>query len=70
MLAGRKLREETVLAQIPQDKTLLVHCRSGKRSADSINFLKEIGYDNDKMYNVAGGILAWADQIDPTMPNY
>jgi len=70
VLAGRKLRGETVLAQIPQDKTLLVHCRSGKRSADSINFLKEVGYDNNKMYNVAGGILAWADQIDPSMPKY
>jgi adenylyltransferase/sulfurtransferase len=70
VLAGRKLREETVLAQIPQDKTLLVHCRSGKRSADSIKFLAEVGYDMDKMYNVAGGILAWADQIDPTLPKY
>ena len=70
VLAGRKLREETVLAQIPQNKTLLVHCRSGKRSADSIKFLAEVGYDMDKMYNVAGGILAWADQIDPSLPKY
>jgi molybdopterin/thiamine biosynthesis adenylyltransferase/rhodanese-related sulfurtransferase len=70
VLAGRKLREETVLAQIPMDKTLLVHCRSGKRSADSILFLAEVGYDMDKMYNVAGGILAWADQIDPKLPKY
>jgi adenylyltransferase/sulfurtransferase len=70
VLAGRKLREETVLVQIPQDKTLLVHCRSGKRSADSIHFLAEVGYDMDRMYNVAGGILAWADQIDPTLPKY
>lgn len=70
VLAGRKLREETVLAQIPQDKTLLVHCRSGKRSADSIKFLAEAGYDMDRMYNVAGGILAWADQIDPSLPKY
>lgn len=70
VLAGRKLREETVLAQIPMDKTLLVHCRSGKRSADSILFLAEAGYDMDKMFNVAGGILAWADQIDPTLPKY
>lgn len=70
VLSGRKLREETVLADIPKDKTLLVHCRSGKRSADTINFLKEVGYDNNKMYNVAGGILAWADQIDPKMPKY
>ena len=70
VLAGRKLPEETVLAKIPKDKTLLVHCRSGKRSADSINFLREAGYDPDKMYNVLGGILAWADEIDPTLPKY
>ncbi|MCU0513034.1 MAG: molybdopterin-synthase adenylyltransferase MoeB [Anaerolineae bacterium] len=70
LLAGRKLYEETVLARIPKDKVLLVHCRSGKRSADSINFLKEAGYDADKMFNVAGGILAWAKEIDPTLPTY
>jgi adenylyltransferase/sulfurtransferase len=70
VLAGRKLAEETVLAQIPKDKTLLVHCRSGKRSADSIKFLREAGYDNAKMYNVIGGILAWAKEIDPTLPSY
>ncbi|XWX04520.1 molybdopterin-synthase adenylyltransferase MoeB [Aggregatilineales bacterium SYSU G02658] len=70
VLAGRKLRDETVLAQIPMDKPLLVHCRSGKRSADSILFLAEVGYDMDKMFNVAGGILAWADEIDPTLPKY
>ena len=39
---------------------------SGKRSADSIAYLSEIGYDLDKMYNVTGGILAWAD----VMPKY
>lgn len=70
VLAGRKLREETVLAQIPLDKDLLVHCRSGKRSADSIEFLREAGYDPDRMFNVAGGILAWADEIDPSLPKY
>lgn len=68
--AGRKLWEETVLGEIPKDKTLYVHCRSGVRSADSIGFLSEIGYDLDKMYNVEGGILAWADEIDPEMPKY
>ena len=70
VLAGRKLPEETILAQIPRDKTLLVHCRSGKRSADSINFLREAGYSDAKMYNVLGGILAWAEEIDPTLPTY
>lgn len=70
VLAGRKLPEETVLTQIPRDKTLVVHCRSGKRSADSITYLKEIGYDPDNMYNLLGGILAWADEIDTTLPQY
>ncbi len=68
--AGRKLWEETILKDIPKDKTLYLHCRSGKRSADSIQFLSEIGYDLDKMFNVVGGILAWADEIDPDMPKY
>ena len=70
ILGGRKMWEETVLKDIPKDKTLYVHCRSGKRSADSIGFLSEVGYDLDKMYNVTGGILAWADEIDPEMPKY
>lgn len=70
ILAGRKLWEETVLKDIPKDKILYVHCRSGRRSADSIAYLSEIGYDLKKMYNVKGGILAWADEIDPSMPKY
>lgn len=70
VIAGRKLPDETILAQIPTDKTLYVHCRSGKRSADSINFLVEAGYDADKLHNVVGGILAWADEIDPSLPKY
>ena len=68
--AGRKLWEETALKDIPRDKTLYVHCRSGKRSADSIAYLSEIGYDLERMYNVEGGILAWADEIDPEMAKY
>ncbi len=69
VLAGRKRREDTVLAQIPTDREIVVHCRSGKRSADSIKFLREAGYKN-KLVNLKGGILAWADEIDPSMPTY
>ena len=70
VLAGRKLREETVLNDIPQDADIVVHCRSGKRSADVINMLTEVGYDGDKLRNLEGGILAWARDIDPTLPTY
>ncbi len=69
VLAGRKRREDTVLAQIPMDREIVVHCRSGKRSADSINFLREVGYTNT-LVNLKGGILAWANEIDPSMPKY
>ena len=70
VLAGRSRPEETVLDQIPQDRTVVVHCRSGKRSADTIQYLLEAGYDNDRLFNLEGGILAWADRIDPTLPKY
>jgi adenylyltransferase/sulfurtransferase len=69
VLAGRKLREETVLADIPTDREVIVYCRSGKRSADAIGFLREAGYHN-QLINLTGGILAWAKEIDPTMPAY
>lgn len=70
VIAGSKQVEETLLAQIPPDKELIVHCRSGKRSADTISFLQEAGYDLKRMYNLVGGILAWADEIDPSLPKY
>lgn len=69
ILAGRKTREMTVLAQIPDDREIIVHCRSGVRSADSIRFLRQVGYQN-KLLNLKGGILAWANEIDPMMATY
>ena len=52
----------------PYDE-ILVHCRSGARSADIVKFLRnDIGLKNVK--NVKGGILAWAKEIDPSLPQY
>lgn len=53
---------------IPKDKPVVVHCRSGKRSGKIVEKLEEHGFDN--AYNLAGGILAWADEIDPSLPKY
>ena len=61
---GSKLGE---LAQY-KDKEVLLHCRSGARSQKAALELKAAGFSNVK--NVAGGILAWAEKIDPTMPKY
>lgn len=68
--AGRKTADQTVLAHIPRDQEVIVHCRSGVRSADVIKLLREVGYDPDNLVNVEGGILAWARQIDPSLPTY
>ncbi len=56
------------LDQIPQDRDVVVHCRSGVRSADVIRRLQERGYT--RLYNMAGGINAWARQVDPALPVY
>lgn len=55
--------------KIKRDKPVVVHCRSGKRSANVIHYLEQNhGFTN--LYNLEGGILAWADEIDPAMPKY
>ena len=56
------------LAEIPQDREVVVYCRSGARSQRVAEFLAQQGYANVK--NLAGGILAWANQIDPAMSKY
>ena len=55
--------------KISKDKQVVIHCRSGKRSGDVIQYLEtNHGYDN--LYNLTGGILAWAAEIDPAMAKY
>lgn len=60
---------EEHLSRFSSDKRVVVHCRSGKRSADAIRLLeKKYGFRN--LYNLKGGILAWADEIDSGMAKY
>ena len=47
---------------------IVVHCRSGIRSAQAVELLMKAGFR--KIHNLKGGVLAWADQVDPTMPKY
>ena len=56
------------LAEIDRDREIVVQCRSGGRSQRVAEFLTSQGYPNVK--NLAGGILAWSDQIDPRVPKY
>ena len=54
--------------KISQDKPVVVMCRSGKRSAMAIMQLETQGYNN--LSNLQGGILAWADRVEPGMQVY
>lgn len=55
--------------KISRDKKVVLHCRSGKRSGDMLLWLeKNHGFTN--LYNLKGGVLAWAREIDPEFPTY
>jgi adenylyltransferase/sulfurtransferase len=54
--------------ELDTSREIVAHCRSGVRSAKAVNFLRQAGFK--KVHNLAGGILAWADRVDPSMPKY
>ena len=56
------------VSELDPAKDMVVHCRSGGRSARAVEFLQKAGYTKAK--NLAGGILAWADRVDPKVPKY
>ena len=54
--------------KISKDKTVIIHCKSGGRSGAIVNELEKIGFTN--LYNLKGGILAYAREIDPSLTTY
>jgi sulfur-carrier protein adenylyltransferase/sulfurtransferase len=56
------------VSELDSSREIVAHCRSGVRSAKAVNFLQQAGFK--KVHNLAGGILAWADRVDPKMPKY
>ena len=54
--------------ELDSSREIVAHCRSGVRSAKAVDFLRQAGFK--KVKNLQGGILAWADKIDPKMPKY
>lgn len=54
--------------ELDSSREIVVHCRSGARSAKAVDFLRQAGFK--KVHNLAGGILAWADRVDPKLPKY
>ncbi|MDI1460187.1 adenylyltransferase/sulfurtransferase MoeZ [Catellatospora sp. KI3] len=56
------------LATLPQDKQIVLHCKSGVRSAEALAALKAAGFKD--AVHVQGGVLAWVKTIDPSLPSY
>ena len=56
------------LAELDRDVPLAVHCKTGGRSARAVKLLQETGFQN--AFNVEGGITAWSEEIDPSVPKY
>jgi len=60
----------SIASDLPRDRDVLVHCKAGSRSATACNTLIQAGISPEKLFNMKGGILAWARQVDPSMPTY
>jgi adenylyltransferase/sulfurtransferase len=56
------------LEQLPGDKQIVLHCKTGVRSAEALAIVKGAGYAD--ALHVGGGVVAWVDQIDPSQPSY
>jgi adenylyltransferase/sulfurtransferase len=56
------------LASLPQDKQIVLHCKSGGRSAEVLAAVKGAGFKD--AIHVGGGVLAWVNQIEPNKPTY
>jgi adenylyltransferase/sulfurtransferase len=54
--------------EIPSDQEIVIHCKAGVRSAKALLFLQQQGYKN--LLNLKGGIDAWAEEVDPSLPRY
>jgi len=56
------------LERLPQDRRIVLHCKSGVRSAEALAVVKDAGFSD--AVHVGGGVLAWVSQVDPSLPSY
>ena len=56
------------LSELDPNADIVAHCKSGARSQKAVDLLKQHGFKNVR--NMTGGILAWSDKVDPTVPKY
>ena len=68
LIPKQEFLDGSVLSKLPQDKPIILHCKSGVRSAECLAVLKGAGFSDAT--HVSGGVIAWAKQIDTALPTY
>jgi molybdopterin/thiamine biosynthesis adenylyltransferase/rhodanese-related sulfurtransferase len=68
LIPKQQILDGSALASLPQTKQIVLHCKSGARSAECLAVLKAAGFAD--AVHVGGGVLAWAREIDPSLPVY
>lgn len=58
----------SALEKLPQDKRIVLHCKSGARSAEVLAIVKNAGFSD--AVHVGGGVLSWVKTVDPSLPSY
>ena len=56
------------VSELDSSREIVIHCKMGGRSAKAVDFLKQSGFT--RVHNLAGGITAWAERVDPKVPKY
>ncbi len=68
LIPAGEFRTGSALEKLPGDRRIVLHCKSGGRSAACLEILQAAGFPD--AVHVAGGVLAWVDQVDPSLPTY
>ena len=68
LIPPAEFRSGAALEKLPNDKQLVLYCKTGNRSAEALSIVKGAGYAD--AVHVGGGISAWVNQIDPSQPAY
>jgi adenylyltransferase/sulfurtransferase len=59
-----------IVNELPRDRDILIHCKMGGRSATAAKALADAGFNPQHLFNLDGGIVGWAKQVDPSLPTY
>jgi sulfur-carrier protein adenylyltransferase/sulfurtransferase len=68
LIPNREILTGEALHRLPQDKPVVLYCRTGQRSAEALAAVKNAGFRD--AVHVQGGVTAWARQVDPSLPTY